>query len=131
MLSCDLVWLCMSLNSWMVCLWCLTLFQLHRGGQIYWWKKPEYPEKTTDLSQVTDKLYHVMLYRVHIAITGFELHRIWVVHLHINLWHDTQICHQPRANQSPYSTFIFMLITLNKLITISFTFNTTFQLHYC
>jgi hypothetical protein len=21
-----------------------------------WWKKPEYPEKTTDLSQVTDKL---------------------------------------------------------------------------
>ena len=30
-----------------------TIFQLYRGGQ--WWK-PEYPEKTTDLSQVTDKL---------------------------------------------------------------------------
>ena len=34
-------------------LWCV-IFQLYRGGQFSWWRKPEYPEKTTDLSQVTD-----------------------------------------------------------------------------
>jgi hypothetical protein len=33
-----------------------SIFQLYRGCQFYWWRKLEYPDKTTDLSQITDDL---------------------------------------------------------------------------
>jgi hypothetical protein len=51
-----------------------TIFQLYHGGQFYWWKKLEYPEKTINLPKVTDKLSHIMLHQVHLTMNRVQTH---------------------------------------------------------
>jgi hypothetical protein len=62
----------MNMISFWLGPWCLTplptIYQLYYGGQ---WRKPEYPDKTTDLSPVTDKLYLIMNH-IHRSIAFFK-----------------------------------------------------------
>jgi hypothetical protein len=71
-------------TSWIkkgLALWWLTplstIFELFRAGRFYWWMKLECTEKSTDLPQVTDKLYHIMLEKYHVK-NRFIFHMIFM-----------------------------------------------------
>jgi hypothetical protein len=54
-----------------------NIIQLYHGGPFYWWRKSEYPKKTTDLTQVTDQPYHIMVALNIITLTPIFLVRIF------------------------------------------------------
>ena len=55
-------------------LWCSTIFQLYRAGCFNGGQNRSTRRKPIDLPQVTDILYHIMLYRVHLAMSGIRTH---------------------------------------------------------
>jgi hypothetical protein len=58
-------------------------FQLYRDGNLYWWRKVENRKKTTGRSQVTDKRYHIMLYRMLLEVNNYIMSSI---HLERIIW---------------------------------------------
>ena len=57
---------------WMLGLWCLTPLSTYIVAVNF--IREGNPEKIIDLQQVTDKLYHIMLYRVHLVMSGIQTH---------------------------------------------------------
>ena len=94
-------------------LWCLmplsTIFLLYRDGQFYWWKKPEYPEKTTDLTSLT-KLYHIMSTP---CLSGIRTHNISADRHSLNRQLEIQLPYDHDHDPRPLGIYLYESVNIS------------------
>ena len=78
------------------------------------WRSVLLVKETTDLSQVTDKLDHIMLYRVHLIMSGIQTHNFCGDYITATMEGISYIQNLNRINKK--GIYIYLLVLYVKII---------------